>query len=337
MTDRPDELNSASTGAIRPLAGKLISITAPALNEVENLRPLCARIKAALEPLTDNFEIVIVDNASKDGSADLLRELSAEDPRIKFVLLSRNFGHQGGLIAGMCHCAGDLVITMDADLQHPPEVIPDLVDKWRQGFDVVGTQKRPTDYTNPFRRSANALFYKVVGKIIGIPLSQHQSDFRLLDRCALDTLLALPEREKFLRGLTHWIGFRQTSVLFNPAPREHGQTKFRFFGLVAFAIHGLVSFTVLPLRLFTIVGIFMAFLALLNAGYLVFVWIFGASNEPPPGWLTLATGVYFLGGLQLMGIGVLGEYLALTLEEARRRPTFIVADANTKMYVGHHE
>lgn len=314
---------------VRSLAGKLISITAPALNEGQNIETLCLRIASALAPLTETYEIIIVDNASSDDSMATLRRLCKEDPRIKFVLLSRNFGHQGGILAGMHHCAGDIVVTMDADLQHPPEVIPQLLREWEKGYDVVGTQKRATAYTHPLRKMFNTIFYKGVGKSIGIPLTQHQSDFRLLDRTALNALLSLPEREKFLRGLSHWIGFSQSSIEFDPAPREHGETKFRFLGLVAFAIHGVVSFTVLPLRAFTVLGLIVSALALTNAAYLLIDWTLGASQEPPPGWLTLATGVYFLGGLQLMGIGVLGEYLALNLTETRRRPSFIVRGTNT--------
>lgn len=334
MTNRIDHASAADRENLRSLAGKLISVTAPALNEEDNLEALCQQIAEALSPLTENYEIVIADNASSDNSHALLQRLSAKDPRIKYVRLSRNFGHQGGLIAGMHHCAGDIIITMDADLQHPPKVIPELLEQWQKGFDVVGTQKQAVGYTTPLRLLLNHIFYKVVGRSTGIPLTQHQSDFRLLDRAALNALLALPEREKFLRGLCHWIGFRQTSVEFKPSARQFGRTKFRFMGLMAFAIHGVVSFSVLPLRLFTITGLIVAALALGNAAYLIFDWLFGLSTEPPAGWLTLATGVYFLGGLQLVGIGVLGEYLALTLVESRRRPSFIVADANTPMYAG---
>ncbi|HAD88146.1 MAG TPA: glycosyltransferase [Rhodospirillaceae bacterium] len=325
--------DAPADGKIRSIAGKLISITAPALNEGENLAALCRRITAALTPITHNFEIVIADNASSDDTLPQLRRLSAEDPRVKYVRLSRNFGHQGGLIAGMHHCAGEIVITMDADLQHPPEVLPKLLERWEEGFDVVGTRKRPSGYTNPVRQVLNSVFYRVVGKSIGIPLTQHQSDFRLLDRAALNALLALPERQKFLRGLSHWIGFPQTSIEFEPSARQFGKTKFRFLGLLAFAIHGVISFSVFPLRLFTVIGMIVAALALGNAAYLIVDWLTDASGEPPPGWLTLATGVYFLGGLQLVGIGVLGEYLALTLVESRRRPSFIVAEASTPMYV----
>lgn len=323
--------NDTSNGR-ENLSEALISVTAPAYNEEENLREFCARVKATLDPLTSNYEIVIVENGSADGSMDILRDLAAQDSRVKYVQLSRNFGHQGGLLAGMSHCAGTIIITMDADLQHPPEVLPELLECWQQGFDVVGTRKRPSDYTNPIRRMMNSFFYKFVGGSIGIPLSQHQSDFRLFDRSALQALLSLPEREKFLRGLTYWIGFRQTSVLFTPASRQSGQTKFNYITLISFAIHGLVSFTSLPLKIFSVVGSLIAFFALLNAGYIYVDWLLSTKNAPPPGWLTLVTGVYFLGGLQLIGIGVLGEYLAQNLVETRRRPSFIVMESTAKGY-----
>lgn len=314
---------------IRNIADVLISITAPAYNEEDNLELLCERLISSLEKVSNNFEIIIVDNGSSDNSVDILYRLANKDPRIKYVLLSRNFGHQGGLVAGMYHCSGDLVVTMDADLQHPPEVVPELLRQWENGYDVVGTVKSTHEHTSLLRKILNKIFYKYVGASIGIPLSQYQSDFRLLDKSALKALLSLPEKEKFLRGLTYWIGFKQTSVSFEPATRFHGKTKFNTLSLIGFAIHGLVSFTALPLRLFTLVGLIIAFISLLHAGYILSDWLFNSDTLPPPGWLTLATGVYFLGGLQLVGIGVIGEYLAQNLIETRKRPSFIVVESNT--------
>lgn len=305
----------------------LISVTAPAFNEELNLRLFCERLKKNLDPITVNYEIIIVENGSTDDSYALLRELSREDSRVKYVQLSRNFGSQGGLIAGMTHSTGDVVITMDADLQHPPEVIPRLIDCWCEGFDIVGTRKKSVEYTGRIRRWTSRLFYRVMSDVTGLSLSDQQSDFRLLDRVALDAILALPEKDKFLRGLSNWVGFRQTSIDYVPEVRKFGYTKFGFLSLIAFALHGLVSFTALPLRIFSFVGLLVSLFALLNALYLLCIWLFDIGSEPPSGWLTLGTGIYFLGGLQLLGIGMLGEYLAQNLIESRRRPNFIVLES----------
>lgn len=314
----------------RDINNKLISITAPALNEGDNLEDLFERIIKAIEKITKNFEIVIVDNGSSDKSRELLKSYSSKDDRIKYVFLSKNFGHQGGLIAGMAHCSGDIIITMDADLQHPPEVIPELLEKWKEGYDVVGTIKHSNDYTHPIRRISNRIFYKLIGIFTGIPLSQHQSDFRLLDKKALDALLSLPEREKFLRGLSYWIGFNQTSISFYPSARSQGDSKFNTWKLIGFALHGVISFTSIPLRIFTFIGFFIAIISMINAGYIFFDWLFNKDGISPPGWLTLATGIYFLGGIQLIGLGVVGEYLAQNLVETRKRPSFIVQETNIK-------
>jgi polyisoprenyl-phosphate glycosyltransferase len=322
-----ENMNNSDNHQPRNLSDKLISITAPAFNEEENVKELCESIRSNLTPISENYEIVLVDNGSTDQTLAIIKEMAINDARIKYVSLSRNFGHQGGLLAGMHHCLGDIVITMDADLQHPPKVLPELLDKWCEGYDVVGTTKRSTNYTGIGRIILNNIFYKYVGHSIGIPLSQHQSDFRLLDKTALNALLSLPEKEKFIRGLTYWIGFRQTSLEFEPAIRMRGKTKFNFLGLITFAIHGLVSFSSLPLRIFTIIGLVIALAAFINAGYFFLSWIFNNDSSAPPGWWTLAAGIYFLGGLQLVGIGVIGEYLAQNLIETRRRPSFIVKES----------
>ena len=181
----------------RDLSDQLISITAPAYNEYDSLIELCNRIQECLNPLTTNYEIIIVDNHSTDGSLELLRKMVASDSRLKYVRLSKNFGHFGGIIAGMEHCSGDIIITMDADLQHPPEVIPEFLSQWCQGYNVVGTRKRTNTQSSKIRHLINQACYKGLGWLIGFPLIDHQSDFRLLDRAALSSILALPENVNF--------------------------------------------------------------------------------------------------------------------------------------------
>lgn len=314
----------------RSIGDKIISITAPAFNEAESLEELCNRIKISLENFTKNYEIVIVDNDSSDNSAQLLHQLATVDSRIKYVRLSRNFGHYGGIIAGMEHCSGDIIITMDADLQHPPEVLPNLLDEWCKGYNIVGTRKRKSRKTSALRHSFNQMCYRGLGRIIGFPLTSHQSDFRLLDKSAMRAIIALPEKDKFLRGLAHWIGFTQTSIEYEVQPRQFGKTKISILSLLSFAINGMISFSLFPLRIVSIMGLLVAFSAFFGAIITFIGWLSGIYETPPPGWFTIAIGVYFIGGVQLIGIGLLGEYLGQTLKEARKRPSFVVVESTAR-------
>jgi glycosyltransferase involved in cell wall biosynthesis len=251
--------------------------------------------------------------------------MHAADSRIHFVSLSRNFGHQGGLVAGLENCRGDVAITLDADLQHPPALIPDMLRLWRDGYQVVNTRRREANSGRGARSLINWVFYTIMSRLSGIPLNERQSDFRLLDRKALDALLSLPEREKFLRGLTYWIGFRQESLPYDVAPRHAGSTKFNLSQLLVFAVQGVTSFSLVPLRLFVLAGIVLAALSFLYGAY-VLIYFLVKPSFAPAGWASLAVGVFFLGGIQLIGIGVLGEYLGRVLNEVRGRPVYLVKE-----------
>ncbi|HCH56751.1 MAG TPA: glycosyltransferase, partial [Rhodospirillaceae bacterium] len=205
-----------------------VSVVATAFNEQENLEALCDEIRRALAEEYRELEILIVDNGSTDQSLNTLKMLRSQDDRIGFVSLSRNFGHQGGLIAGLEHCSGEVIVTMDADLQHPPEVIPQLLDHWKNGIDVVGTIRAQNPDTPRLRRLLNLMFYAMIRRMMGTLSPASHSDFRLMDRRALDVLLALPEKDKFLRGLTSWIGFPQTTVSYAPRERSAGKSKLAF-------------------------------------------------------------------------------------------------------------
>jgi len=311
----------------RSIGDKIISITAPAFNEAESLEELCKRIRISIEKITENYEIVIVDNDSSDCSLEILRRLGTEESRIKYVKLSRNFGHYGGIIAGMEHCSGDIIITMDADLQHPPEVLPNLLEEWCKGYNIIGTRKKKSKKTSALRHSFNQMCYKGLGRVIGFPLTSHQSDFRLLDRSAMRAIILLPEKDKFLRGLAHWIGFTQTSIEYEVEPRRFGKTKISVLSELSFAINGMISFSVFPLRFVSIMGFIVAFSAFFGALITLVGWLSGIYETPRPGWLTIAIGVYFIGGVQLIGIGLLGEYLGQTLKETRKRPSFVVVES----------
>jgi polyisoprenyl-phosphate glycosyltransferase len=312
---------------IRDRTNALISVVAPAFNEEENLIALYERCKKIVEDGGSAFEMVIAENGSIDGSLKVLRDLHAKDPRVNYVSLSRNFGGQGGLLAGLEHCHGDAVVTMDADLQHPPEKIPDLLEKWETGFDVVTSRRLSNPDTGLFRQLLNNLFYKFMDSASGIPLSERQSDFRLMDRSALDALLSLPEKNKYFRCLSYWVGFSQAYIEYEAAPRLKGVTKFRPLDLLKFAAEGITAFSVLPLHIFAVIGTVISVGSLFYGLIILLDWMFSKDFNAPPGFATLSIGIYFLGGVQLIGIGVLGEYLGRVYDEARGRPGYIVREA----------
>ncbi len=302
----------------------LVSVAVPALNESETLPTLYEAIRTVMEGEQCRFELVVADNGSSDNSLQLLRALAESDPRVRYVPLSRNFGHQGGLIAALEHAEGDVVICMDADLQHPPATIPRLLEKWEQGYDVVNTRKQSRERISAARRLNDEFYYWLVSRLSGIPMRDRQSDFRLMDRRALDALMTLPEKGKILRGLSYWIGFVHTTVPYDVGVRHAGKSRYRLSALVRFATDGLISFSVLPLRLFSMVGTCVSLGALLYGAFVLAYWLIEGEQSLPSGWTSLAIGVYFLGGVQLVGIGVLGEYIGRIYDETRSRPSYLV-------------
>ena len=319
-------------GAVRPRPA-LLSVVAPAYNEAEGLPRLIEELRAVLEPLADEYEIVIVDDGSKDDTLDVLVDLQRAEPRVKWVGLSRNFGHQAALLAGLEQARGDVVISMDADLQHPPALLPALIQRWREGSDVVYTVKRSG--SGAFSAGRRLLMwggYSILRIVSGMNLRFGQSDFRLLDRAMVDALLAIPEREKFLRGLIDWIGFRQIGIEYDPQPRFAGEEKYTFRQLFRLVTTGVFAFSIVPLRLFTAAGLTIALLAFIYGVYAVvagaYALITGDIDVSPPGWASIAAAISLLGGLQLIGIGLLGEYLGRVYDQTKGRPTYVVRDTS---------
>jgi dolichol-phosphate mannosyltransferase len=303
-----------------------ISLVFPAWNEAENLRTLYREVRQVLLPLGVSHEMVFVDNGSTDESLSILKELAKEDEAVRYVSLSRNFGHQGALLAGLHYSRGDAVITMDADLQHPPSLIPQLVELWRQGFEVVYTTKRETRLP-PLRRQEVRFFYWLMSKLSALHLSLGQSDFRLLDRKVVDVIVRLPEYRKFFRGLVEWVGFRQTGIEYDVAPRRAGRSKFSYRSLVSFAVDGILAFSFLPLRWSLVVGVTVAVLCFLYGVATVALGVLammGADYSLPPGWVTLSASALFLASVQLIAIGLLSEYVGRIFEQTKGRPPFIV-------------
>jgi dolichol-phosphate mannosyltransferase len=304
-------------------AGK-ISIVVPIYNERENLPLLKERLDHVLGGLADyDHEILFVDDGSLDGSLDILRTMARRDEHVRYVSLSRNFGHQNALKAGLERATGDCTIMMDGDLQHPPEQIARMIERWRRGFEIVNMIRRD-DRTPPFKRWTAALFYYLINAISDFRIRPGASDFRLLDRKVVDALDRLGERTLFYRGIVPWLGFRQCDIEYLPAPRARGKSKYDLRRMMVLALDGIISSSVQPLRLATMVGLAMSFLAMVYVVYATTIKL--VLDIAIPGWTSLLVGVTLLGGVQLVMLGILGEYLGKVLLEVKGRPSYIVRE-----------
>jgi len=297
----------------------LVSVVAPAFDEVELIETFVARTLAALSD--ERVELVLVDDGSTDGTGDLLDRLAAGEPRLRVVHLSRNFGHQAALTAGLEHARGDAVVMLDADLQDPPEVIPRLLERWRAGSDVVYAVREVRAGESAFKLRTASWFYRLFNTVTEVHLEPNSGDFRLLDRRALTALLAMRERSRFLRGMTVWVGFTQTAVRYERDPRYAGETKYTLARMVRFSIDAISSFSRTPLRLATYVGFALAAVALLAMPVIIGLRLAGSYQS---GFATITLIVLLLGGIQLIAIGILGEYLGRIYDEVKRRPLYVV-------------
>ena len=308
----------------------MISVISPVYNEAENLEELCSRIIAATDLIEEDAEVLLVENGSTDESLKIIKRLRARDPRIKYISLSRNFGHQGGILAGLHHAVGDAVISIDGDLQQPPELIPKMIKAWKTGYDVVYTTKRANNSDNDCRFYLRRLFYKIMSYISDVKLSYGQSDFRLLDRKVVQVLTSIPERKIFLRGLVNWVGFSQTNIDYEVNARRSGHSKFSLNHYISFAMDGVLSFSTVPLKIFLWMGIAIASFCCIWAMKYVIMGIinmlFYDMDLLPPGSATITVAIFFLGGVQLIGIGILGEYIGRIFYQTKKRPDFIVKE-----------
>ena len=316
--------------------GRVVSIVVPVRNEQESILQLYKRVKAVMEQDALPFELIMVDDGSMDRSLEILKRLENQDSCVKYLSLSRNFGHQSAILAGMDHSIGDAVISMDADLQHPPQLIQRMLELWRQGYEVVYTVKRDDHSLNLFRRASHRLFYWVLSKLSGMKLSFGQTDFRLMDRKAVDALHKMPERKKFLRGLVSWIGFRQTQLEYDVPIRFAGESKLLSLRhRLGFALDGILAFSTIPLRVFIFFGLFVSSTAFLYGTYVIAVglhaFLTGYTGHVLPGWASVVAAILFIGGVQLVGLGVLGEYLIRVFDEARQRPPYLVREKSTDL------
>ncbi|GIL41364.1 glycosyltransferase family 2 protein [Roseiterribacter gracilis] len=302
----------------------LLSVVAPCFNEAANLRELVQRISAVVAPL-GNYEIVLVDDGSRDDSVAVMRDLAAQNPCVRWLALSRNFGHQRALRAGLDSARGDAVISLDADLQHPPELIPTLVEAWRGGAEVVTTVRQDPPESDPFKRWTGRLFYRLLNAMSDTPIEPGSADFRLLDRRVVDAIRALPETDLFFRGLVPWLGFRVASVKFNPDARTRGQSAYTLRRMVSLAASGITSSSITPLRLSILLAVGLACVALLFVVYALLRW---AAGDAVPGWTSILVVVALLGAMQLFVLGVIGEYLGRVLRQTQGRPPYLVRTAS---------
>jgi glycosyltransferase involved in cell wall biosynthesis len=301
----------------------MISIVVPIYNEHEILPELHRRLSAAADRLGEPVEFVLVDDGSRDGSAEWLDAKAKEDPRLGVLHFSRNFGHQPACSAGLEAARGDAVVLMDGDLQDPPEVIPDLVRAWKEGAEVAYARRRARD-EDAHRGLAFKAFYAVFGRLSEFPIPLDAGVFGLMDRRALDALLQLPERSRFLPGMRAWVGFRQVPVDYDRERRAGGAPKQTFGRLFQYALNGITSFSYKPLRIATLLGLCVSAFALLYMVRVLVYWLLGLDQPEFKGYNTLAVSILLLGGIQLLTIGVLGEYVGRIYEEAKRRPLYIV-------------
>lgn len=302
----------------------LVSIVVPCYNEEAVLSELHARLVSVLEQVEDlSFEIVYTDDGSTDRTPDILREFQLEDDRVRVVSLSRNFGHQIAVTAGLEHASGDAVVIIDADLQDPPEVIPEMIARWRDGYHVVyGLRaKRPGETT--FKLWTAKAFYRLINRLSEIEIPLDVGDFRLLDRKVLDVLLAMPERDRFLRGMVSWIGFNQVAVIYDRAARRAGESKYPLMKMLRFAVDSVISFSFVPLRLAIWVGFASIVASFVGIIYALAIRLY--TTDWVRGWASIFTAVLFLGGVQLITLGIVGEYVGRIYAEVKLRPLYVVS------------
>ena len=305
-------------------ARQTLTIIVPVLNEAANLGELAERLRTAMAPIDIDWDVVAIDDGSSDGTLAALRTLNAKDSRFKAISLSRNFGKERAIAAGLAYACADAVVLIDADLQHPPDVIGEFVSEWRKGFDIVYGQRVDRDTDGPVRRRLARAYYAIFKALSPTPLPPGAGDFRLLSRRAVDAMNRLGERERFNKGLYSWIGFPSIGVPYRVATRKAGNAKWNPRQLLHFALDGIFSFSTVPLRLSTLIGL------LISAGcigyglyFLVYTMLFGVDR---PGFPSLIISIMFLSGIQLVSLGVLGEYLGRVYEEVKARPLYLVAE-----------
>ena len=302
-----------------------LSVVVPLYNEELNIDYLFERLVTVLSRLNMKYEIICVNDGSKDNTLERLIEYHHQNPEIKVVNLSRNYGKEIALSAGLDYANGNAVVPIDADLQDPPELIAELVEKWREGYDVVYATRRSREGESWVKRFSANVFYRTLDSISSVPIPRDTGDFRLLDRRVVDALKQMPERNRFMKGLFAWVGFKQTSVLYDRPSRYKGETTWNYWQLWNLAIDGFTSFSFIPLKVWSYIGLLVAMPSFFYATFLVIrTLIFGVDF---PGYASIMVAILFLGGVQLVSLGIIGEYIGRVYEEVKRRPLYLVRES----------
>lgn len=301
------------------------SLIIPIYNEEETIPELYRRVSDVMDSLDDSVELILINDGSGDRSLKLMRELQERDARVCYISFARNFGHQAAVTAGLNFARGQVIVVLDADLQDPPELIPKMIESWQAGYHVVYAQRTKRKKESWFKRLTAYVFYRLLRQLADVDIPADTGDFCLMDRQVVEVLNSMPERNRYIRGLRAWIGFRQTAVKFERDPRFAGEVKYTFKKSLALAVNSLVSFSKIPLRISTYLGLFSALIALLMA-LLVLYWRLQQPDSPVTGLATILIAVFFLGSVQLISIGILGEYVGRIYEEVKGRPAYTIAE-----------
>jgi len=301
----------------------MYTVIIPIYNEERILPELRTRLMAATAGLDEPFEVIFIDDGSLDGSYAFMSSMHAEDPRIKAIRLSRNFGHQIAISAGLDEARGDAVVLMDGDLQDPPEILPEMIRLWKEGFDVVYTVKR-SRRENPLKRLAFRSFYRILHALSTIRIPMDAGNFSLMDRRVADVLRAMPERNRYISGLRAWAGFQQTAIYYDRDPRFAGKPQMNFGRLFQLALDGIFSFSNVPLRLAVYFGMIAALISFAGGFYVIYAKLF--TNQAILGWASTILSILFVGGMILVTLGVIGEYISRIYEEVKKRPLYVVRD-----------
>jgi dolichol-phosphate mannosyltransferase len=305
-----------------------LSVIIPIYNEEENIHLLYERLVKVCSEVTASFEFIFINDGSADRSVYLIRQLAALDSRIKFIDLSRNFGHQIAVSAGIDHATGEAIVIIDADLQDPPELINDLYRKWKEGYQVVYAKRKSRQGESFMKKTTAKWFYRILQSLPHINIQVDTGDFRIIDRRIANTLKQMPEQHKFLRGQISWIGFNQTFVEYERAERNAGQTGYTYRKMIRLALDGITSFSDLPLKFATFAGFFISIVSFL----LILYALYAKAYDPlyQRGWASQIISILFIGGVQLIGIGIIGEYISRLSHNIRNRPLYVVKDTNIK-------
>jgi polyisoprenyl-phosphate glycosyltransferase len=307
------------------VAPKKISFVIPVYNELANIRLLYEQLKAALIDVPHSCEFIFIDDGSTDGSLELIKVMAVENPDIFFIGLSRNFGHQYAIKAGLDFSTGDCVISMDCDLQHPPEIAKKLIEKWEEGYDVVYTRRKEDKKLPTLKRKSSSLFYSLLNRLSDVKLEKGTADFRLMNRIVVDAFSSLNESELFIRGLVKWAGFRQVAIDYVARERHSGESKYNLKKMLSFAFRGITSFSVKPLQLIAYLGLLLFALSMILVPYALISYFVGYAVS---GWTSLMIVVIFFGSLQLLMIGIIGLYISKLVIQSKQRPLYFIRETN---------